>query len=84
MSKAALHVTYLEQLVRGFLVLLGHGVRRRLGGHSDAGEEGETGGEADGNAPGDASVGSGRVDGAGAVRAEGDPVGYRDETMVSS
>lgn len=81
---SCMHVTYLEQLVGGFLVLLGHGVRRRLGGHSDGGEEGETGGEAEGNAPGNASVGSGRVDGAGAVRAEGDPVCYRDETRVSS
>ncbi|KAK1238560.1 hypothetical protein MKX07_004136 [Trichoderma sp. CBMAI-0711] len=47
-----------------------------LGGHSNAGEEGETGSEAEGNAPGNASIGSGRVNGAGAVRAKGDPVCY--------
>jgi hypothetical protein len=65
---------YLEVLVGSLLPLLVHGVRSRLGGQSDGGEESETGGQADDNAPGNAGTSSGRVSGTGAVRAESNPV----------
>lgn len=65
---------YLEQLVGRLLVLSGHGVRHGLGERSDDAKDGQAGGDAYGDAPGDAGVGARRVDGTGAVRAEGDPV----------
>lgn len=75
---------YLEKLVRGLLVLLVHGVRCRLGGNSDGSEESERGGKANGNSPGNTGTGSGSVNGAGAVRAEGDPVSYCHDMKLAA
>jgi len=67
---------YLEELVGSLLVLLGHGGRDGLGEGPDGGEDGEADTEAESDAPGDTGVGAGRVDGAGAMGTEGDPVGW--------
>lgn len=65
---------YLEELVGRLLVFLGHGGGLRLGKGADDAEDGEAGTEAHDDAPGDAGVGAGRVDSAGAMGTEGDPV----------
>ena len=67
---------YLEELVALLLVLLGHGVGDGLGSKADEAKETEADGETDNDTPSDTGVGTGGVNGAGTVRAEGDPVGY--------
>lgn len=67
---------HLEELVALLLVLLGHGVGDRLGSKADEAEEAEADGETDDDTPSDTGVGTGGVNGAGTMRAEGNPVGY--------
>lgn len=71
--------TYNKKLVRRLLVLLGHGVRSGLGEESDEAEESEAGSEANSHTPGDAGVGTGGVDGTGAVGSKGNPVRCKTE-----
>lgn len=71
-------VAYLEHLVGRLLVFLGHGMRRGLGKGADGAEDDQAGGEAHGDGPGNAGIGAWGVDGAWAVRAEGDPVCWGD------
>lgn len=66
---------YLEELVGGFLVLLGHGVWCRLGEGSDESEEGDRGTDTDGDTPSNAGIGTWRVGSAGSMGTEGNPVG---------
>lgn len=66
--------SYLEILVGLFLPLPGHGVWCRLGEHTTRGEEGQAGDDADGDAQGDLFALIRGREGAGAVRAESDPV----------
>ena len=68
--------TYLEELVCRLLVLLGHSGRGLAAESAHRGEQGEAEQDADGSVEDDLPVLiRGRL-GAGAVGAEGDPVGY--------
>lgn len=66
--------THDEELVGFLLVFFGHGVRSGLGGHTDGTEDGDGGEDSQGDTPGDAGIGAGRVLGAGTMGAESDPV----------
>jgi hypothetical protein len=76
-------LTYLDEFIRGLLVLLGHGRRRRLGEHAHGREESERDADTDGNVESDLAALIGRRYGTGAVSTEGDPVGCWRETNVS-
>ena len=67
---------HLEELVALLLVLLGHGVGNGLGSKADEAKQTDADGETSDDTPSDTGVGTGGVNGAGTVRAEGDPVGY--------
>ena len=69
--------SYLEHLVGSLLPLLGHGVRRGLGGKTDGTEETDGDTHASHDHPEDTGTGAGGVDSAGAVGTESDPVSYK-------
>lgn len=69
--------THNEELVGGFLPLLVHGVRRRLGGQADSTEDGDAHAETSRNTPEDSCTGTGRVNCARAMGTKSDPVRYQ-------
>jgi len=69
--------THLEILVRGLLVLLGHGAWAALAECADGGEDGEGDGDAEGGVAEDLPALAWRREGTRAVGAEGDPVSCR-------
>lgn len=76
--------TYDEQLVGSLLPLLVHGVRSRVGEETDHAEDTEGDTNTGNGAPEDLSAAARRVLGAGAVRAESDPVSCEMSVLLFS
>lgn len=68
--------TYPEEFVALLLIFSGHSSWCRPRQVTGEAEESKAGTETDGNAPGDTGISTGRVDGTGTVRTEGNVVSY--------
>ena len=73
--------TYLEVLVGGLLVLLGHGGRLATGEEAGGTEDNTSSTNSGHDVHEDLHVLSGRCLSTGTVRAKGDPVGWRMESV---
>lgn len=73
--------TYLEVLVGGLLVLLGHGGRLATGEEAGGTEDNTSSTKSGHDVHEDLDVLSGRCLSTGAVRAKGDPVGWRTKSQ---
>jgi hypothetical protein len=73
--------TYLEVLVGGLLVLLGHGGRLATGEEAGGTEQNTSSTKSDHDVHEDLHVLSGGCLSTGTVRAKGDPVGWRMESV---
>lgn len=74
-------LTYLEVLVGSLLVLLGHGCRLATGEEAGGAEDNTSSTKSGHDVHEDLDVLSGRCLSTGTVRAKGDPVGWRMESV---
>lgn len=74
-------ITHLDELVRGLLVLLGHGGRRGLGEHAHGSEEPQRDTETNGDVESDLAALIGGSLSTGAVGTESDPVCCRERKV---